>query len=202
MEWCSSGKLRALDLLQINIHNNYGNTTWQIPCSDPCLEARRAQYLKPPDGAAVPTSLEMTPFPPSSFENIVAAAQLARVIYESLSDSRGAPYELNCLVDELRSFADVLLSLSEIICEIEMPLTEPVTKNIINEAATCLDFLEKVRDGIKPYETAFAGGRPSFRKVWHKMRWGVFKPKEITILREKLSHRKQNIAVCVVILQM
>ena len=188
--------------MQINIHNNYGNTTWRIPCSDPCLKARRAQYLKPSDGAAVPTSLEMTPFPPSSFENIVTAAQLARVIYESLSDSRGAPYELNCLVDELRSFADVLLSLSEIICEIEMPLTEPVTKNIINEAATCLDLLEKVRDGIKPYETAFAGGRRSFRKVWDKMRWGVFKPKEITILREKLSHRKQNIAVCVVILQM
>ena len=199
-----------MDLLQINIYR-----TCRFPCSDhfqsrshdivvhaSCLEARHVQYLNPPDGAAVPTSLETIPFPPSSFGDIVAAAKLALVIYESLSDSTGAPYELNCLVDELRSFADALLSLSKIICEIEMPLTEPVAKNIINEAATCRDFLEKVRNGIKPYETAFAGGRGSFRKVWHKIRWGVFKPKEITILRKKLSERKQNIALCVGMLQM
>ena len=188
--------------MQINIHNNYGNTTWRFPYSDPCLEARRAQYLKDPDGAAVPTSIETIFFLPSAFGDIVAAAQLALAIYESLIDSRGAPYELNCLVDELRSFADALLSLSKIICEIEMPLTEPVAKNVINEAAACLDFLEKVRNGIKPYETAFAGGRRSFRKVWHKICWGVFKPKEIMILREKLSQRKQNIALCVGVLQM
>src|SRR5882757_5401196 len=122
----------------------------------------------------------MIPFVPSSLGDIVAAAQLALAIYQSLSDSRGAPYELNCLVDELRSFADALLSLSKIICEIEIPLTEPVAKNIMNEAATCLDFLEKFTDAIKPYETAFARGRGSFRKVWHKICWGVFKPKEIT----------------------
>ena len=187
----------------------------RIPCSDPfqsrshdivadtsCLEARHVQYLNPPDGEAVPTSLETIPFLPSSFGDIVEAAKLALVIHESLSDSRGAPYELNCLVDELRSFADALLSLSKIICEIEMPLTEPVAKNIINEAATCRDFLEKVRDGIKPYETAFAGGRGFFGKIWRNIRWGVFKPKEITILRKNLSQRKQNITFCVGILQM
>ena len=105
------------------------------------------------------------------------------------------------MVDELRSFADALLSLSKIICEIEMPLTEPVTKNIINEAATCLDFVKKVREGIEPYETAFARGRGSFRKVWYKICWGVFKPKEIMMLRTKVSQRTQNIAIWVGVLQ-
>ena len=124
------------------------------------------------------------------------------MIYESLSDSRGAPYELNCLVDELHSFADALLSLSKIICEIELPPTESVAKNIINEAATCLDFVKKVRDGIEPYETAFARGRGSFRKVWHKICWGVFKPKEITMLRREVSQRTQKIAIWVGVLEM
>ena len=188
----------------------------RIPCSDPfqsrshdivadtsSLEARHVQYLNPPDGEAVPTSLETIPFLPSSLSDIfAAAAKLAHVIYESLSDSRGAPYELNCLVDELRSFADALLSLSKIVSEIELPPTESVAKNIINEAATCLDFVKKARDGIEPYETAFARGRGSFRKVWHKICWGVFRPKEITMLRKEVFQRTQKIAIWVGVLEM
>jgi hypothetical protein len=144
----------------------------------------------------------MTPFVLSSFGDIVAAAQLALAIYQSLSDSRGAPFELNCLVDELRSFSEALLSLSKIICEIEIPLTEPVTMNIKDEAAACINFLENFRDAIKPYETAFAGGQGSFKKVWRKICWGVFKPKEISKLREKLSQRKQNISLWLGLLEM
>ncbi|EDR07906.1 uncharacterized protein LACBIDRAFT_327687 [Laccaria bicolor S238N-H82] len=185
----------------INIHHIYGNTTCRNFCSGPCLEPRgRAQHLKPPDGAAVPTSIEAIPFRPSAFGDIVTAARLALMIHESLGDSRGAPHELNCFVDELRSFADALLSLSEIVREIELQPLGPVTMNIIYEAATCLDFVKKVRDGIEPYETAFAAGRGSFRKVWYKVCWGVFRPKEITILRKKLSQRTQKIAIWVGVL--
>ena len=163
---------------------------------------RLAQYLKPPGGAAVPTSLEMIPIVPNSLGDIVAAAQLALVIYESLSDSRGAPYELNCFVEELRSFADALLSLSKIVYQIKLSPNEPFAKNIINEAAACLDFLKKVRDGIEPYEIAFARERGSFRKIWYKICWGVLKPKEITMLRKKVSQRTQNIVIWVGVLEM
>ncbi|EDR07911.1 uncharacterized protein LACBIDRAFT_327695 [Laccaria bicolor S238N-H82] len=190
----------------INIHTNY--RTYQFACSDArsheigthasCPEARPpAQYLNAPDSAAVPALIETTPFLSS---DIAAAAQIALLIHQSLSDSKGAPYEFNRFVDELRSFSDALLSLSEIVREIELQPLGPVTKNIIYEAATCLDFVTKVRDGIEPYETAFVAGRGSFRKVWYKICWGVFKPKEVTILRKKLSQRTQKIAIWVGVL--
>jgi len=98
------------------------------------------------------------------------------------------------LVDELGFFADALFSLSEKIFEI--PLTEREAKNIMDEAAACLVFLEKFRDVINPYETAFAEERGSFSKIWRKICWGVYKQKEITKLREKLFQRKLNISLC------
>ena len=143
----------------------------------------------------------MIPIVPNSFGDIVTAAQLALAIYQSLSDSRGAPYELNCFVKELRSFADALLLLFKIVGEIGLPLTGPVAEDIISEAETCLDFVKGVREGIEPYETAFARGRGSLRKVWYKICWGVFKPKEIMMLRTKVSQRTQNIAIWVGLLQ-
>ncbi|EDQ98040.1 uncharacterized protein LACBIDRAFT_336326, partial [Laccaria bicolor S238N-H82] len=112
----------AHNFVASDITVNAAKITYQFACSDArsheigthasCPEARPpAQYLNAPDSAAVPTLIETTPFLSS---DIAAAAQIALVIHQSLSDSKGAPYELNCFVDELRSFADALLSLSEI----------------------------------------------------------------------------------------
>jgi len=86
-----------------------------------------------------------------------------------------------------------LFSLSEKIFEI--PLTERDAKNIMDEAAACLVFLEKFRDVINPYETAFAEETGPLAKFGAKSAGG-FQGKEITKLREKLSQRKLNISLC------
>ncbi|KAF8967531.1 hypothetical protein BDZ97DRAFT_527161 [Flammula alnicola] len=133
----------------------------------------------------------MLPFVPSSFGDIIAAATLALSIYKALNDSTGASYEYQCLISELRSFHRALLFVNNVIGA--TPPNETVVQDIKEEAATCLELLEKFWDRIKSYQKALGGGGRN--SSWRKIGWGLFKTNEVADFRQKLSQHKQNLTV-------
>ncbi|KDR84645.1 hypothetical protein GALMADRAFT_133896 [Galerina marginata CBS 339.88] len=130
---------------------------------------------------------------PNSFGDIITAAGLALSIYKALSDSVGATYEYQCLIDELYSFHLALQSVNQVLAKSAIPLSE--VHAIIEEAASCRKLLEKFWDRIKSYQKSLGGGGRDWKDSWRKIGWGLFKAKEVMDFRQKISQRKQTIAI-------
>ncbi|KDR84631.1 hypothetical protein GALMADRAFT_55764 [Galerina marginata CBS 339.88] len=130
---------------------------------------------------------------PSSFGDIIAAANLALSIYKALSASAGATYEYQCLVDELYSFHLALKSVDQVLANSAI---SPSDVHAINEeAASCRNLLEKFWDRIKSYQKSLGGGGRDWKDSWRKIGWGLFKTNEVADFRQKISQRKQTIAI-------
>ena len=132
----------------------------------------------------------MLPIVPSSFGDIITAANIVLSIYKALSDSMGASYEYQCLVSELRSFEQALRFVYRAITV--APPTGPDALNIVAETKTCLELLNKFHDRIGSYQKALGGRKgPS----WRKIGWSLFKADEVANFRQKISQHKQNISL-------
>ena len=140
---------------------------------------------------AVPTTFAMIPFfVPSSFGDIVAAANVVHAIYEALSDSMGASYDYQCLISELHSFEQALKTVDRAITL--APPTGRDALDIAAETTTCLELLKKFYDHIKSYQKALGGRKGA---SWRKIGWSLFKADEVASFRQKISHHKQNISL-------
>jgi len=112
----------------------------------------------------------MLPIVPSSFGDIVTAANIVLSIYKTLSDSMGASYDYQCLITELRSFEQALRFVDIVVTA--SPPTGCDALHIAAEITTCLELLKKFHDRIKSYQKALGGGKgPS----WRKIGWSLFK---------------------------
>ena len=132
----------------------------------------------------------MLPIAPSSFGDIVTAANIVLSIYKALSDSMGASYEYQCLISELRSFEQALRFVDIVITT--APPTGRHALDIAAEITTCLELLNKFHDRIGSYQKALGGGKgPS----WRKIGWSLFKADEVASFRQKISQHKQNISL-------
>ena len=127
---------------------------------------------------------------PSSFGDIITAANLVHSIYKALSDSMGASYDYQCLISELRSFEQALKFVNAVITA--APSTGRDVLNIAAEIETCLELLKKIDCRIKSYQKALGGGKGS---SWRKIGWTLFKANEVASFRQKISYHKQNISL-------
>ncbi|KDR77207.1 hypothetical protein GALMADRAFT_435833 [Galerina marginata CBS 339.88] len=132
---------------------------------------------------------------PSSFGDIIAAAGLALSIYKALSDSAGATYDYQCLIDELYSFHLALQSVNVVLSKSGTTPGEVLVQNIKAEATSCRKLLEKFWDRIKSYQKSLGGGRRDWKDSWRKIGWGLFKANEVVDFRQKLCQHKQTITV-------
>ena len=132
-------------------------------------------------------------FVPSSFGDIVTAANIVHSIYKALSDSTGASYDYQCLISELRSFEKALKTVDRAITL--APPTGPDALEIAAETRTCLELLKKFDDRIKSYQKALGGRGDRKGASWRKIGWSLFKADEVASFRQKISHHKQNISL-------
>ena len=139
---------------------------------------------------AVPTFAMIPFFVPSSFGDIVAAANIVHAIYEALSDSMGASYDYQCLISELHSFEQALKTVDRAITL--APPTGRDALDIAAETTTCLELLKKFDDRIKSYQKALGGRKGA---SWRKIGWSLFKADEVATFRQKISHHKQYLIV-------
>ena len=129
-------------------------------------------------------------FAPSSFGDIVAAANIVHSIYKALSDSMGASYDYQCLISELHFFEQALRFVDVVITA--APPTGRDALNIAAEITTCLELLKKFDGRIKSYQKDLGGRKGS---SWRKIGWSLFKADEVASFRQKISYHKQNISL-------
>ena len=129
-------------------------------------------------------------FVPSSFGDIVTAANIGHSIYKALSDSMGASYDYQCLILELHSFEQALKFVDAVITA--APPTGRDALNIAAEITTCLELLTTFNDRIKSYQKVLGGRKGA---SWRKIGWSLFKTDEVASFRQKISQHKQNITL-------
>ncbi|CAA7267813.1 unnamed protein product [Cyclocybe aegerita] len=134
----------------------------------------------------------MLPFVPASFGDIVAAANIAHLIYQALKDSTGSSYEYQCLIGEVHSFEDALRAV-----DFAITVTPPsgrLAQYIEAETTRCLELLKKFLHSIKSYQKALGGGSKGANS-WRQIGWGLLKADKVATFRQKLSQHRQNIAL-------
>ena len=139
---------------------------------------------------AVPTFAMIPFFVPSSFGDIVAAANVVHSIYMALSDSMGASYDYQCLISELHFFEQALKTVDRAVTL--APPTGRDALDIAAETKTCLELLKKFDDRIKSYQNALGGRKGA---SWRKIGWSLIKADEVASFRQKISQHKQNITL-------
>ena len=134
------------------------------------------------------------PFAPASIGDIVTVINIVQSIYKALSDSMGASYDYQCLIEELRSFERALKIVDH--ATTVAPPTEH-DADIAAEITTCLELLKTFHDRIRPYQEALGSGKraSSLKIIFRKIRWSLFKANEVESFRQKISQHKQNITV-------
>jgi hypothetical protein len=137
---------------------------------------------------------------PSSFGDIVAAAQIAHSIYNALKDSTGSSSDYKSLIEELRSFETALHFVDRVLKA--TPVSDSVRQDIEAESTRCREMLQKFWDCIQRYEVIIHGGRRSLSAIWRKITWAIIKPEEVASFRRKLSQHKLNIEVFLITLGM
>jgi hypothetical protein len=129
-------------------------------------------------------------FVPSSFGDIVTAANIVHSIYKALSDSMGASGDYQCLITELRDFEKALKFVDFAITV--APPTGRDALDIAAEITTCLELLNAFHDRIKSYQKALGGRKGA---SWRKIGWSLFKADEVANFRQKIIQHKQNITL-------
>ena len=132
----------------------------------------------------------MLPFVPSSFGDIITAANIVHSIYKSLSDSMGASYDYQCLITELCSFEQALKTVDLAITA--APQSGRDALNIAAEITTCLELLKTFNNRIRSYQKALGGTKGA---SWRKIGWSLFKADEVASFRRKIPQHKQNITL-------
>jgi hypothetical protein len=136
--------------------------------------------------------LPLAPRLPTSFSDIVTAANIAHSIYKALrvSDITGSSYEHECLIKEVHSFEQALRIVKFAITK--MPPSGQLAQDIEAEMTTCLELLKPFLGRIESYQKALGGGRSV---AWRKIGWSLLKAGEVARFREKLTQHKQNITL-------
>lgn len=136
----------------------------------------------------------MLPFIPTSFGDIVSAANLVLLICNALRESKGAAADYQCLIQELESFHHALNFVYAVVSQ--MPREESVARCIVAEITLCLNFLRAFHDSIEGYRKKLGGGNANaawHTSSWHKIGWSIFKQKDIADIRSKISRHQQTI---------
>ena len=120
----------------------------------------------------------------------------ARRVNEFVDGIQGAPDAINILSRDLHAFAHVLESLSTMLTEPafrQLPARKQIELRLEEPLNNCVDTLERIREGIKPFVKTSGVARKS---KWRGFIW-TFNEKEILTLRETLMHYKSTLEIAI-----
>lgn len=133
-----------------------------------------------------------------SFGDILALIELAIQAYNALDETTGASKDYLSLVEVVHEFSQLLQNLQNIhryLCEAPYRPPPSVHEPIHSALERSKVVLDTICARIAGYQTYLREGGSGNRlmDIWTKIRWGVFKQKEIKVMRKQLEECRQSI---------